>query len=71
MAHLLKKKSKLVSKQKKRQTHEPFNFMKKFRGEDGKVIEVPMSQIDTFSKQSSESSKKIQPKLLEKYAENK
>jgi len=43
MAHLLKKGSKAVPKQKKRKTYEPFDFVKKFRGEGGKVEEVSMS----------------------------
>ena len=61
MTHLLKKKSKVVKKQKPRKTYEPFDFVKKFRGEDGKVIQVPMPQIDTYSKSNEPPPKKIIP----------
>ena len=41
MSHLLKKKSKVAKPQKPRKTYEPFDFVKKFRDNDGRVIEVP------------------------------
>ena len=70
MSHLLKKKSKEVKKQKKRKTYEPFNFMKRFRNQDGKVIDVPMSQIDTGDPKDANQIKKIIPIVIKK-SENK
>ena len=54
MTQLLKKKSKVVKKQKPRTTYKPFDFTKKFKNEDGSVTEISMPQIDTFSKEKDE-----------------
>ena len=67
MSHLLKNKSKVVKKQKDRVVYKPFDFMKKFKDENGIVKEIEPSQIDTFGMDNVTPSKKIQPKLLEKY----
>ena len=43
MTHLMKKKSKVAKPPEPRKTYEPYNFVKKFKSEGGKVIDVPVS----------------------------
>ena len=64
MSHLLKKKSKVVKKQKPRAQHAPYNFLKRFQNENGKAMQPPQSQIDTSSISYDPIPKKIEPKVL-------
>ena len=68
MSALLKAKSKVGIVPRERKTYEPYDILKKFRANDGSVIEIPakLSQAQGNQKQTSDG-KKIQPTLLEKY----
>ena len=67
MSHLLKTKSKIGVEQKERVTYEPFNFEKRWRGSDGRVIHVVSEQQPKEEeKTQTGDKKKIVPKVLSK-----